>query len=80
MSSPKENEPKKPGGPTVVFVGTTGEGKSSFGNFILSQSNKIIEENFVVGHEHDSCTEDVIVRHGFLRGDESRPLTIIGQK
>ena len=56
----------------IVLIGSTGEGKSCFGNYIL----KIDENKFIESNKSQSCTEDLNCRSG-KKGTEAENIYII---
>ena len=56
----------------IVLIGSTGEGKSCFGNYLL----KIDENKFIESNKAESCTEDLSCRKG-KKGTEVENIYII---
>ena len=56
----------------IVLIGSTGEGKSCFGNYLL----KIDENKFIESNKGESCTEDLSCRKG-KKGTEVENIYII---
>lgn len=59
----QEPQPKLPSGAAqnIVLIGSTGAGKSSFANFLLSEYGSDHEAKFCVGNSGQPCTQDVQV-------------------
>lgn len=56
----------------IVLLGATGEGKSSFGNYILKNDEKLFKES----NTSESCTDKILCSQGKI-GTESENLFII---